>query len=351
MEVRLGDHLEIRSGGAVPKGRPHSRFPVYGGNGAIGYTAEHNARGPVIVIGRVGTNCGSVRYCDFDLWVSENAFGCRARNTAETRYWYYALQTYRLDQHRAGTGQPLLNLRTLRDLRVPVVPTPQRRRIAALLGAVDDKIAANRRVVAAAEALMVAAAGSVTELVPLSFLASRSGSYLDPAEFDDLVAHFSFPAFDDDGTPRVVAASSIRSGKLLLSRPCVLFAKLNPRIPRIWDVASLPPQMALASSEFVVLNPTGVDTSVLWAALRQPAVSESLRRQAVGTSGSHQRIRPAELLEVPVRDVRRLMPAASQTITELGALCHARRAESVRLAAYREAMLPLLMSGVAWVSA
>jgi hypothetical protein len=50
-------------------------------------------------------------------------------------------------------------------------------------------------------------------------------------------------------------------------------------------------------------------------------------------------------LDVAVRDVRRLSPAASQRITSLGALCHARRAENVRLAAFRDTLLPLLMSG------
>jgi hypothetical protein len=166
-----------------------------------------------------------------------------------------------------------------------------------------------------------------------------------PDEFDDVVAHFSLPAFDDGAKPRVVAAASVRSGKFLLSEPCVLFSKLNPRIPRIWNVAALPSHMAVASTEFIVLRPTGVDTSALWSALRQREVTETLRRRVAGTSGSHQRVRPRDLLELPVRDVRRLTPAASRRIGALGALCHARRAESAQVAACRDALLPLLMSG------
>lgn len=135
----------------------------------------------------------------------------------------------------------------------------------------------------------------------------------------------------------------------MLSAPCVLFAKLNPKTPRVWNVVCLPPEMALASMEFVVLRPTGVDTSALWAALRQPGVSQTLQQQVAGTSGSRQRIQPRDLLELRVRDVRRLRASASQTITCLGALCHARRAESVRLAAFRDALLPPLMSGRAKV--
>lgn len=345
MKAKLGDYLDFRGGGGVPPSAPGGNFRVYGANGAIGYAAEHNASGPVIVLGRVGSYCGSVRYSDADVWVTDNAMVCRAKDPSETRYWYYALQTCRLGHHRSGSGQPLLNQSILHDVSVLAVAAHQRRPIAEMLGALDDKIAANERVIEAAESLMAATAESAPERVPLRNLASRSTAFRKVSEFDDAVAHFSLAAFDARATPRVVKAGSLKSGKYLLSEPCVLFAKLNPRIPRIWNVMTLPPEMALASSEFVVLRPMGVDSSVLWAALRQPEVTGRLQRQAVGTAGSRQRIRPGDLLDVPVRDVRRLSPAASQRITSLGALCHARRAENVQLSAFRDTLLPLLMSG------
>jgi hypothetical protein len=345
VKVRLGDHLDFTNGRSVPGRAAAGRFRVYGANGAIGYAAQHNATGPLIVLGRVGSYCGSLRYCDSDVWVTDNALVCRAKDPRETRYWYYALHTCGLNEHRAGSGQPLLNQRILRDVSVCTVAADERQRIAGLLGALDDKIAANERVIAAAEGLMVAAAASVSEYAPLSSLASRSTAFLRPQEFDDVVAHFSLPAFDDGAKPRFIAAGSVKSGKFLLSQPCVLFAKLNPRIPRIWNVVSLPSQMALASTEFVVLRPIDVDASALWSALRQRDVTETLQQRVAGTSGSHQRIQPRDLLEVGVRDVRRLGPAASRTINRLGELCHARRAECMRLSAFREGLLPLLISG------
>lgn len=100
-----------------------------------------------------------------------------------------------------------------------------------------------------------------------------------------------------------------------------------------------------ARFEFVVLRPIGVDTSALWLAVRHRDVLQRLQQQAAGTSGSRQRIQPGDLFDVPVRDVRRLSPAASRTVTGLGALCHARRAECLRISAFRDALLPLLMSG------
>jgi len=350
VRVRLGDYLDFGNGRSAPPRASQGQFPVYGANGAIGYAPEYNASGPLVVIGRVGSYCGSVRYCDSDVWVTENTVVCRAKNPEETRYWYYALQTCRLNEHRGGSGQPLLNQGTLRDVAVCAVAAPERRGIGELLGALDDKIAANECVIEAAEALMIATVNSVCDYVPLSSLASRSAAFLDPDEFDDRVAHFSFPAFDGGARPELIDSRSIKSGKFVVSEPCVLVSKLNPRIPRIWNVVSLPSEMALASTEFVVLKPIGADTSALWSALRQYDVSKRLQQQVAGTSGSHQRIQLGDLLGVRVRDVRRLAPAASQTITSLGAMCQARRSESTRLSAYRDAVLPLLISGTVRVT-
>jgi hypothetical protein len=345
LTATLGEYLDFRTGSGSAARVPDGRFPVYGANGAIGYTAQPNASGPLIVLGRVGSYCGSVRYCDSDVWVTDNALVCRAKEPAETRYWYYALQTCRLGDHRSGSGQPLLNQAILRDVSVRTVPGRQRQQIAALLGAFDDKVAANQRVIDAAERLMLAIVEPLPARVPLSSLAERSTVVREPEQFDDAVALFSLPAFDDGATPQRVERASVKSGKLVLSEPCVLFARLNPRIPRIWNVSELPSEMAVASPEFVVLRPDGVDTSALWAALRQPDVSEFLRQQVAGTSTSHQRIAPRDLLDVLVRDVRTLAAEARQTITDLGALCQARRTESITLELLRDALLPLLISG------
>ena len=245
------------------------RFPVYGANGAIGYAAEHNAGGPLIVVGRVGSYCGSVRYCDSDVWVTENALVCRAKNPHETRYWYYALQTCRLNEHRAGSGQPLLNQRVLRDVVVWAAAATERRRIAELLGAFDDKIAANWRVIDAAEALMAATVESLCDYVPLCSLATRSTAVLEPEEFDDTVAHFSFPAFDDGAWPELVDARTSRAASFSCRRRACC-SKLNPESADL-ERRQPPDEMALASAEFVVLRPLGVGTSALWSALRHRA--------------------------------------------------------------------------------
>jgi hypothetical protein len=344
-KVAFCDHLEFSNGRIPPKREPIGPYPVYGANGVIGHAGEYNARGPLIVIGRVGSYCGSVHYCSHDAWVTDNALICRAKNLEETRYWYYALQTCGLNRYRLGSGQPLLNHSAVRNASIWAVAGPERRSVGEILGALDDKIAAHGRVIDAAEKLMLAIVECVADRTPLSSFASRSTACLAPREFDDTVAHFSFAAFDDGAGPKVTDGCSIKSGKYVLSEPCVLFPKLNPRVPRVWNVTRLPPEMALASTEFVVLRPEGVDASAMWSAVRQPDVVGALQRRVAGMTGSRQRIQPEELLDVPVRDVRHLATESAQTLTSLGALCQSQRTESARAAGVRDALLPNLTSG------
>lgn len=345
MKAALGDYLEFRAGDISPTRAADGCYPVYGANGVIGHTSESNARGPLIVIGRVGSFCGSLHYCHGDAWVSDNALVCRPDDPEETRYWYYALQDCGLNRFRAGSGQPLLNQGILRNVRIRVADTAERALIGATLGALDDKVAANDRVIASAEVLMTTLVEQVTERTKLSGLAQRTAVCAEPWDMHGVVAHYSFPAFDRAAQPNLLDSNTIKSTKFVLTEPCVLFSKLNPRIPRIWNVPQLPSATALASTEFVVLRPIGVGTSVLWSALRQPDVSAALQRMSAGMTGSRQRIQPRQLLDVMVRDVRGLDARSAQAITGLGALCERRRAESAELAAVRDELLPLLMSG------
>jgi len=48
-------------------------FPVYGGNGIVGYATKHNNNDKVFIIGRVGAKCGNVRLVSGEKWISDNA--------------------------------------------------------------------------------------------------------------------------------------------------------------------------------------------------------------------------------------------------------------------------------------
>ncbi len=242
---------------------------------------------------------------------------------------------------------PYISLRDLASVRIDFPALVTQRAIAEVLGALDDKIAANQSLSAVAAELMLAqvqtwAAGS--GVVPLSALATSKTVQVTPSQMG-AVAHFSLPAFDTAEFPAEDSGESIKSNKFLINAPSVLLSRLNPRIQRVWDLPELPWAKAVASTEFVVLEPMDMPTGALWAALSQVSVNQRLQELARGTSGSHQRVRPNEAVAVEVPDVRLL---SGQQKTWLGDLSRRRwlaRTESRHLATLRDALLPHLMSG------
>lgn len=168
---------------------------------------------------------------------------------------------------------------------------------------------------------------------------------VDPSSLGvDEVAHFSLPAFDT-GSAATDTPASIKSVKNLLQEPVVLVSKLNPRIPRIWAVDRLPGKHAVASTEFVALAARDVGIGSLWAALLDPRFTQSLLERTAGTTGSHQRVKPEQMLDVDVPDVRELAPEKKELVESLCRKVNEAADENQRLSATRDELLPLLMSG------
>ncbi len=83
-------------------------IPVFGSNGCIGHSTEHN-RDDVIIVGRVGTYCGSLHYCRTLCWVTDNAMTAEMNNKEHNTYLLELLKLANLNDRQGGSGQPLLN--------------------------------------------------------------------------------------------------------------------------------------------------------------------------------------------------------------------------------------------------
>ena len=324
--------------------------PYYGASGIVDCVEGFTHDGEYLLISEDGENLRSRTspigfVASGQIWVNNHAHVVAGREPHDTRFLQYALAATDISGYLTGSAQPKLTKAAMESIRIRVPSSPERRAIADVLCSLDDKLTDNNRVVAVAENLMVAIAEGAPTNVRLGELVRHSTTAVDPLSFSDVVAHYSLPAFDEGQRPVIDEPEHIKSIKFLLAEPCVLVSKLNPRIPRIWDVSALPIEVAVASTEFVVAIPIEVSTSSLWAALRAPRVSAELESLVAGTSGSHQRVKPAELLGVTVKDPRALPHSAQEQITATGALVHGRRLASARLAAMRDELLPLLISG------
>jgi len=100
-----------------------SGYPVYGGNGVVGLSPDYNAEN-VIIIGRVGVNCGCVYYNRDKCWVNDNAIKGTS-NTNCILYLFNLLKSIELNRLSEGSSQPLLTQSILNkiDITIPSLQT------------------------------------------------------------------------------------------------------------------------------------------------------------------------------------------------------------------------------------
>ena len=149
----LAKVLSFSNGKSSPDRADNLPYPVYGSNGTIGFAKETNAEPNTIVIGRVGSYCGSLYFSKEKCWVTDNAIRASAIGDNDAKFLLYLLQTLDLNHWRAGSGQPLLNQTILGSITTSIPEPDDQRAIAHILGTLDDKIELNRRMNETLEAI------------------------------------------------------------------------------------------------------------------------------------------------------------------------------------------------------
>jgi type I restriction enzyme, S subunit len=266
--------------------------------------------------------------------VTHSAFSIRLRFVRKDclpRFYAYLLRSslfrQSLSLHGGGTNISNLNQDILGRLHVPLPPTPVQHQIASILAAYDDLIEINARRVKILEeiAQMIYRewfvnlrfpgrenaemtksrlgpipsgwkVGTVSDLVRIS----RNG--VAPKDFgEETFLHFSIPAFDLGCMPLPEKGEKIRSNKYIVVPGCVLLSKLNPRISRIWIPAVQGTNRAIASTEFLVLIPVIADSrNYAYHLLRSDEFQGQFIGMSLGTSTSHQRVKPNDFAQMPI---------------------------------------------------
>lgn len=138
-ECKLGDVLNFGNG----KTRPISDglFPVYGGNGILGYCDKSNYKDELIIIGRVGAYCGSVYYENKPIWISDNALSAKPKENNITKFLFYFLKNLNLNQFAGGSSHPLITQTLLNSIDIEICcKINEQKSIASILSSLDDKI-------------------------------------------------------------------------------------------------------------------------------------------------------------------------------------------------------------------
>ena len=125
--------------------REEGPYPVYGGNGVMGYVNSYNAENAIIV-GRVGAYCGNVYYCEKQCWVSDNAIFVKSKNGYNTVFLYYLMKTLNLHNLHIGGAQPLMtqDIISIFDIKMPSLLIQDK--IASILLSFDRKIKTNQQI-------------------------------------------------------------------------------------------------------------------------------------------------------------------------------------------------------------
>ncbi|MFJ9325966.1 restriction endonuclease subunit S [Streptomyces sp. NPDC101230] len=345
----LDQLVKLRRGHDLPTtSRNPGNVPVVGAAGPSGFHDTAIVKAPGVVVGRAGASMGHATYCGEDFWPLNTSLYVTDFLGNDPRFVYHLLGEIDFSGYNSGAAQPMLNRNYITKIPISLPDPDEQRSIAAVLGALYEKIAVNERIAATADELALTLASSERweKRIRLGEIAALSKVQQVPQEMsDDLVDHYSLPAFDAGKTPERCSPLSIKSGKFVVDSPAVLLSKLNPEIPRVWDVVPDNSVPSLASTEFLVLVP-GLELSThdLWSVVAQRKFLEVLASKVTGTSKSHQRVRPAEVLETEVVDPREFREVGVQ-IRDLAQSILVARRESKTLATLRDTLLPQLMCG------
>lgn len=335
--------------------RRPGQYPYYGASGIVDYVDDYLFDGLHLLVAEDGENLRSRKtpvafLADGKFWVNNHAHILLANDDNDIRYLAYAIEASDVSAYITGSAQPKLNQQGLSKIPIAAPMLHEQRGIAATLTALDDKIASNSRVVQIALDLLDALSAKVGTELPSAALGSLveiARDTVNPDRFgEERVALYSLPAFDDGARPEHVSASTIMSNKLELKQPTILLSRLNPRFNRTWWVAAPELRPALASTEFTAITAKSPEfLAAVWLALRDDCFRAELARRVTGTSGSHQRVRPADLLTIEVPDVSMVGQETSRLALALLEVVESRRDQSAKLVKLRNALLPELLSG------
>lgn len=146
--VKLENIFRITSGKTRPKILKESLsepyiFPVFGGNGILGYSNEFLIEYPTIILGRVGEYCGSVHISQGKCWVSDNALYVNYfQKKIDLKFLLNALEILNLNKLKNRGGQPLISQSIVYSQSIPLPPLHIQQKIASILSAIDAKIEA-----------------------------------------------------------------------------------------------------------------------------------------------------------------------------------------------------------------
>lgn len=350
-KVLLGDVCQFRNGKKASKN--NGNFPIYGGNGILGYSDEFNLLYGLI-IGRVGAYCGSVFLSKTACWVSDNAIYVINGKRTDTIFLYYLLSSLNLNRRSIGSGQPLITQEILKNISIFLPPLDVQKKIAGVLGALDDKIELNNKINQNLEAQAQALFKSwFIDFEPFGGKMPddwKIGKLSDIAEYSNDTISTEFTSFEnyistENMLPNrggISRASSLPTGNTVKSYRTtdVLISNIRPYFKKIWFALF----SGGCSNDILVFRSKKDSPAFVFNILNQDDFFEYVMSGANGSKMPRGDKKHIMQYKVIIPSAKTIKEFENIAITFLEKFSNNNQ-ENVRLAELRDTLLPKLMNG------
>ena len=161
-----------------------------------------------------------------------------------------------------------------------------------------------------------------------------------------MLEHYSIPAFDEQKYPVFELAANVKSNKYILTDNSVMISKLNPGIKRVWRPMCVS-AFAVSSTEFIIFeanDPTYKD--YVFSVIDSSTFSDWMCAHTTGSTNSRQRTTPSTTLEFQIAlPTQEVVSDFCKIVTPMYDMIAQNTCENRKLAAFRDSLLPKLMSG------
>jgi len=152
-QLPLGDVMTLQRGFDLPsQDRKPGKVPIVSSSGVSDYHSEVGVKGPGVVTGRYGT-IGKVFLIREDYWPLNTTLWVKDFHGNDPYFASYLLRTIDFKSCCDKSSVPGVNRNDLHRIPVLIPPLAEQKAIAAILGALDDKIELNRRMNSTLEAM------------------------------------------------------------------------------------------------------------------------------------------------------------------------------------------------------
>ena len=319
-------------------------------------------KGDMIISAR-GT-VGEIASIPYPMTFNQSCYGLRAKENMITSDFLYYLIKYNisiLKNQTHGSVFDTITKSTFDEIWVDIPGIMMQDKIATILSIIDKKIELNyeinKNLIQQTQELFKAwfvtfeAFGgempSSWKSVKLGDIASIKTNSFSPAKNPTvMLEHYSIPAFDEQKYPVFELAANVKSNKYILTDNSVMISKLYPGIKRVWRPMCVS-EFAVSSTEFIIFeanDPTYKD--YVFSVIDSSTFSDWMCAHTTGSTNSRQRTTPSTTLEFQIAlPTQEVVSDFCKIVTPMYDMIAQNTCENRKLAAFRDSLLPKLMSG------